>query len=815
MDPLRRTICTWIAAAILSQSVAWGAELQAPGKFGSLQAAIDAAKPGDTVLVKPGLYREQIRVGEEITVRSAGDGRAGKLGLARAEATIIDAGGKSPAVILERDSTLDGLTVTGAGKFDQKEFDKHFAERGENLPDERGAVGVAGNSAAIAVEGDSATVVNCIVHDNGHAGIGLAQLTWFAVKNNHVYRNMGGGIGIADSGEGTVSGNRCWSNLRAGIGCRNAMAIIEGNHCYGNVRAGIGIREGATPMVRRNHCYKNQRAGIGTRMPGTEPQVHRNKCYENGMAGIGCRDRAAPIIVGNECYRNRLAGIGATGNARPVITGNHLYENGAAAIGLDACESGEALIRDNRIVGKNFVCVGIQRGWTVTVEENKISRAGGMPPLVMVFAGARADFTANQFTGSGVAAIRSQGQIFVCDNQFHCPAPRKGGGPPQDAIWALPGSMASVTDDNLIEGWRKTEHLSVRVENRTELEAALKNARPGTTVLIAAGYYKGGLHVSDLRGAEGKPIVVAGAERQNPPVIEGGATGLHLTDPSNVELRNFAIQDSRVNGLNIDDGGSFDSPARHLKLSGLKIHDIGERGNLDGIKLSGVRDFRVEYCQVERWGDAGSAIDMVGCHGGLIYGSNFIHGEEAVAANGVQAKGGSRKIEIRRCQFIKAGGRSVNLGGSTGADYFRPKGAKAEAGELLVADCVFRGSMAPVAFVGVDGATVRNNFIVGPRRWILRILQENTADHLVRCRNGRFERNLVIFDSGELRTAVNVGAGTQPETFSLHGNSWRCSDGKSAHKALGRFPVPESDSSFHAEHEPVGGGVRWSSLPGD
>ena len=69
-----------------------------------------------------------------------------------------------------------------------------------------------------------------------------------------------------------------------------------------------------------------------------------------------------------------------------------------------------------------------------------------MPPLVMVFEGARADFTDNQFDGSGVAAIRSQGQIFVSDNRFFCPAPRKGGGPPQNAIWALPGSMASVTE---------------------------------------------------------------------------------------------------------------------------------------------------------------------------------------------------------------------------------------------------------------------------------------------------------------------------------------------------------------------------------
>lgn len=815
------------AVLLLFSTAGQAAEIAVPGEFPTIQAAIDAAQPGDIVVVQPGRYQERIRVAQKVTVLSAGDATPGKIGLARAEATIIDAGGKSPAVIMEDRSAIDGLTVTGAGRFDQAEFDKHYAERGENLPDERGAVGAGGGGAAVSIDGVTARVANCIVHDNGQPGIGLSgDAAWSAIKDNHVYRNMGGGIGIADGADGRISGNRCWNNLRAGIGCRNAAPTIEDNHCFENVRAGIGNREGATPIVRRNHCYKNRRAGIGVRMAGTEPQIHWNKCYENGMAGIGCRDGAAPIIVGNECYKNRLAGIGAMSNARPTITDNKIYENEAAAIGLDACESGEALIHRNHIVAKKLVCIGIQSGWSVSVEDNQISRKGGLPPLVMVFEGARADFTGNQFEGSGVAAIRSQGQIFVCDNHFNCPAPRKGGGPPQNAVWALDGSMASVTDDNQIVGWRKTDHPCVRVESRAELDAALREAKAGTTILIDPGDYPGGVHARDLHGAKGKPIVITGALRAQPPVFQGGNSGLHLTDPRHVELRNFVISGAKANGLNIDDGGTFASPAEGVKLSGLVVRDIGGRGNHDGIKLSGLRDFRVDFCTLERWGDSGSAIDMVGCHDGVVFGSVFSHKPDAVSANGVQAKGGSRKIAIRRCQFRDAGGRAVNLGGSTGADYFRPKDAGSEAAELLVEDCVFRGSMAPVAFVGVDGAIVRNNTILRPGRWILRILQENSAPHLVRCRNGRFERNAIRFSSDQVRTAVNIGANTLPQSFLLTENHWQCSDGKSAAEVLSPFPIPASDSFFVEEHEPSeieadvvpwylgrNAGVRWSSLP--
>ncbi len=192
-------------------------------------------------------------------------------------------------------------------------------------------------------------------------------------------------------------------------------------------------------------------------MAGSEPTCPATIATGTAWPGIGCRDAAAPVIIGNECYRNRLAGIGAAGGARPSIVGNRIYENEAAGIGLESCDSGSAWIRGNTIEGKALVCVGIQSGWSAKLEDNEITREGGMPPLVMVFEGASAEFVGNRFVGSGVAAIRSAGQVFVCENRFDCPAPRAGGAP-QQAVWALDGSMLSMSDDNEILGWRKPEN---------------------------------------------------------------------------------------------------------------------------------------------------------------------------------------------------------------------------------------------------------------------------------------------------------------------------------------------------------------------
>ena len=47
--------------------------------------------------------------------------------------------------------------------------------------------------------------------------------------------------------------------------------------------------------------------------------------------------------------------------------------------------------------------------------------------------------------------------------------------------------------------------------------------------------------------------------------------------------------------------------------------------------------------------------------------------------------------------YEDAGGRAVNIGGSTGLAYFRPAGANFEAREITVEDCEFLGGMCAVA----------------------------------------------------------------------------------------------------------------------
>ncbi|GBC99516.1 hypothetical protein HRbin17_02041 [bacterium HR17] len=339
--------------------------------------------------------------------------------------------------------------------------------------------------------------------------------------------------------------------------------------------------------------------------------------------------------------------------------------------------------------------------------------------------------------------------------------------------------------------------LTLRVANDAELRDALRAVQPGTTVLIAPGEYRGGLFLTNLQGTPDRPILIAAADPTDPPVIKGGTECLHLVDAAYVELRDLVLVGASGNGLNIDDGGSFDTPAHHIVLRNLKVRDIGPQGNCDGIKLSGVTHFRVENCVVERWGDGGQGIDMVGCHDGVIVGCTLRFEDEK--GFGIQAKGGSSRIRIVRCRLEHAGARAVQLGGSTGLQFFRPPlrpGAlHAEARDLTVEGCTVIGSTAAIAFAGVDGAVVQFNTIYRPKRWAFRILQETRAEGFVPCRNGVIADNLIVFRSDEwAEGGVNIGPHTAPHTFTFARNWWFCLDDPA--RSRPRLPVSERDGVY-------------------
>lgn len=329
-----------------------------------------------------------------------------------------------------------------------------------------------------------------------------------------------------------------------------------------------------------------------------------------------------------------------------------------------------------------------------------------------------------------------------------------------------------------------TKAATHRIGSDTELRSSLRSLQEGDVLLLAPGVYSGGHHVEGIVN-----LTVEALDPAQPPRFAGGTTGWHFSRCPGLRLRHLIVSGQSVNGLNLDEGGTARPAVTGVMLENLTVEDIGPKGNHDGIKISGLTDLVICGCRITGWG--GQGIDLVGCHRVRIEGCHFTGKTGYSASAGIQIKGGSSGVTVENCDFDDAGERPLNVGGSTGLEFFRPPGARHEAKDVVVRGNRIRRSLCAAAFVGVDGAEFSDNTVLHPKRWIFRILQETRAEGFTPCRNVLVSGNRIVFRRDQVVTEVNIGDGTAPETFRFEGNRWFAEDRPQASRP--RLPVAETD----------------------
>lgn len=299
------------------------------------------------------------------------------------------------------------------------------------------------------------------------------------------------------------------------------------------------------------------------------------------------------------------------------------------------------------------------------------------------------------------------------------------------------------------------------------LSQAISAISPGDTILIHEGTYPGGLYFENIQGTPDEWISIYAAPGETV-IFDGGNNAWQFTDAAYLHVRGIIFEHQLGNGVNFDDGGSYETPAHHVIFEECTFQDMNASGNNDLLKLSGIDSFEIRNCLFLNGAGGGSGVDLVGCHDALITGCRF----ENMGSNGIQAKGGTSNIRIEANVFKNCGHRAVNLGGSTGLQFFRPVDAEYEAADLKVYSNVFIGSTAPVAFVGCINTEVINNTIYLPDNWVLRILQETVdPSRFFPCGNNTFRNNLIVIDNN-VNVVCNIGPNTAPETFTFSNNLW-------------------------------------------
>ena len=305
MKPL---LLSLLIAALFS-AAAEAQTIRVPGNFATIQAAINAAQPGDTVRVAPGIYVERINfLGKAITVVSE----------AGPDVTIIDGnqGGSVVAFVSSEGpaSMLDGFTIRN-GKAEP------FGGGGIRI------MAPAGGS-----PGSSPTI-----------------------RNNRIVGNVacGGGAGIyIDSGTAIIQNNVISGNFTQ-PGCSSGQG-------------GAGIRILGSPQILDN-IISNNTNSLGSEGGGIwvwfgSPLIRGNIITGNTAArggGIGMSFGADAKIVQNLIARNTaIAGGGGIywrviqDTPAPSVINNTIVDNDSvSAVYADGIDSSSP-IKNNLIIGK-------------------------------------------------------------------------------------------------------------------------------------------------------------------------------------------------------------------------------------------------------------------------------------------------------------------------------------------------------------------------------------------------------------------------------------------------------------------------------
>jgi parallel beta-helix repeat protein len=294
-----------------------------PDQYATIQAAIDAAKAGDTVLVKAGMYQEALKFKEGIELR--GENR---------DTTIVRFS-SPPTGVVGQDHYDIPLEIRGCASgtilnigFEQERSDERTNEN----------VWMAD---AIELFDSSIAIENCRAQSGAGAGI-LVSGTKSAPRllRNQCRQNKQGGISFEHGARGKAENNVCEENQYAGIMARGAGTSPElvNNQCRGNELTGLLFKQGAQGKAENNVCEQNKQDGILVSDSGTSPELVNNQCRRNEHFGIEFYD-AQGRAERNACEQNHWSGIAVSGSgAAPELANNQcrsnevdgiLFQNGA------------------------------------------------------------------------------------------------------------------------------------------------------------------------------------------------------------------------------------------------------------------------------------------------------------------------------------------------------------------------------------------------------------------------------------------------------------------------------------------------------
>jgi parallel beta-helix repeat protein len=252
------------------------------GQFSGIQAAVNAASPGDTIVVYSGTYRENVDVNKRLNLigEDTGEGKP-----------VVDAGMAGNALLLTADGVhVFGLALTGSSYKNAgiKAVSSNNLIEDCDLYDNYNGIYLFHSS-------DNVVISNC-AYGNSYDGINLNYSCNNRILNNDLSGNAHDGLRIEEYSHGNlVEGNNVTDNARSSVETESKNAITvymsDGNVVQGNVMKGNG-----GIVVRESGTY---RLGDGVMAMDTRGTIVRNNTMEDNHYAVWIYHSADATVAGN------------------------------------------------------------------------------------------------------------------------------------------------------------------------------------------------------------------------------------------------------------------------------------------------------------------------------------------------------------------------------------------------------------------------------------------------------------------------------------------------------------------------------------